>query len=96
MSLIDHAMSTVAWEHLGRVPCVTVQLDTRFMNSAQKHQFVKASAVVERATSSLVFTRAAISVDERDIATASAILKVLNISSDNRGKANEYPQAAPP
>ncbi|WP_436299589.1 PaaI family thioesterase [Variovorax paradoxus] len=96
MSLIDHAMSTVAWEHLGRVPCVTVQLDTRFMSSAQEHQFVKASAVVERATSSLVFTRGAISIDGRDIAAASAILKVLNISSDDRDKANEYQHAAPP
>jgi|UniRef100_UPI000D3A5A62 uncharacterized protein (TIGR00369 family) len=81
MSLIDHAMSTVAWEHLGKVACVTVQMDTRFMGAAQAQQFVEAHASVERATASLVFTRGAIRVDGQDIVTASAVLKVLRAPS---------------
>lgn len=77
MSLIDHAMSSVAWESIGRFPCVTVQMDTRFMSAAREHQFLTATAQVARATSTLVFVNGKISVDDEEILTASAVLKVL-------------------
>ncbi|KQW56573.1 PaaI family thioesterase [Variovorax sp. Root411] len=77
MSLIDHAMSSVAWESIGRIPCVTVQMDTRFMSAAREHQFLMATARVARATSTLVFTNGQISVDGEEILSASAVLKAL-------------------
>ena len=75
MSLIDHAMSTVAWEHVGRIACVTVQMDTRFLGAAKAGEFVVANASVEKATSSLVFTRGVLRVHGQDIVSASAVMK---------------------
>lgn len=76
-SLMDHALSAIAWEAVGRRACVTVQLDTQFLASARDGQLLEARGCVTRATSSLVFVQGRISVDGTDIVTASALLKVI-------------------
>lgn len=76
-SLIDHALSAIAWEALGRRACVTVQLDTHFLASAREGQLLEARGHVTRATASLVFVQGRISVGGADIVTASALLKVI-------------------
>lgn len=74
-TLIDHALSAIAWEALGRSACVTVQLDTQFLAAALDGHFLEARGQVLRATSSLVFMQGAISVAGSDVLVASAILK---------------------
>lgn len=81
-SLIDHAISAIAWEAIGRRACVTVQLDTQFISAAREGQFLQARGRVVRATSSLVFMQGSISVDDLEIVTASALMKI--IGSDER------------
>lgn len=75
-TLLDHALSAVAWEAMDRRPCVTVSLDTQFLSAARSGQFLEARGRVVRATFSLIFLQGTIQVSESDIATASAILKV--------------------
>lgn len=76
-SLLDHALSTIAWEALERRLCVTVQLDTQFLAAATAGQFVEVRAEVVQITSSLVFMQGRASIEGAVIATASAILKQL-------------------
>ncbi|MEF7617441.1 PaaI family thioesterase [Aquincola sp. MAHUQ-54] len=76
-SLMDHALSAIAWEAVGRRACLTVQLDTHFIASAREGQFLEARGRVVRATSSLVFMQGQVSVAGADVVTASAILKVV-------------------
>lgn len=76
-SLMDHALSSIAWEAVDRRACVTVQLDTQFIAAAFEGQFVEARGEVVQATSSLVFMRGSASVGGVDVVTASAILKLL-------------------
>ncbi len=79
-TLIDHALSAIAWEALERRPCVTVQLDTHFLSAAREGQFLEARGRVVRATSSLVFMQGCVSVAGTEIVIASAVLKVLEKS----------------
>jgi uncharacterized protein (TIGR00369 family) len=75
MTLMDHAMSTVAWEASGRVPCVTVQFDARFLAPVAQGHFVHVDACVVRQTSHLVFAQADMYADgETQVMTAQALL----------------------
>lgn len=76
-TLADHALSAIAWQASGRVPCVTVQLDTQFLAAAQAGQLLEARGRVLRATGSLVFLQGAISVAGEEVLSASAIVKRL-------------------
>jgi len=74
-SLMDHAVSAVAWEALGRQPCVTVQLDTQFLQAAREGQFLEARARVSRVAGSLVFMHGTICHAGEALCEGSAVLK---------------------
>ncbi|MBT9504929.1 MAG: PaaI family thioesterase [Burkholderiaceae bacterium] len=76
-TLIDHALSAIAWEALERRACVTVQLDTYFLAAAREAQFLEARGRVVKATSSLVFMQGQVSVAGLEVVSASAILKIV-------------------
>jgi uncharacterized protein (TIGR00369 family) len=75
-TLIDHALSIVAWEANDRRPCVTVALDLQFLAPARPGDLVVARGRIVRQTSSLVFMQGSLFVGSEEIATASAILKI--------------------
>ncbi len=76
-TLMDHALSAIAWEAVGRRPCVTVQLDTQFLCPVVPGAFLKATGNVVRATRSLVFMQGVLSVNDDVVLTGSAVLKVM-------------------
>ncbi len=84
-ALLDHALSSIAWEALERRPCVTVQLDTHFLSAARAGQFLEARGHVVRATSSLVFMQGNVSAEGVQIATACALLKVAGAPPRSEG-----------
>lgn len=75
-TLLDHALSAIAWEANARSPCVTVALDVQFIDAARVGDFVIARGRVLRQTGSLAFLQGELTVGVRLIATGSAILKV--------------------
>jgi uncharacterized protein (TIGR00369 family) len=75
-TLIDHALSIVAWEANDRRPCVTVALDLQFLAPARPGDLVVARGRIVRQTSSLVFMQGSLTVQGEEIVTASAILKI--------------------
>lgn len=77
VTLLDHAISTVAWEASGRLPCVTVQLSTQFLGAVAPGQFIEARAQVSRQTRSLLFLHGTLSVEGEAVLTAQAVLRVL-------------------
>lgn len=77
MTLIDHALSAIAWENAGRRPCVTIQIDVRFLTAVQPHTLVEARGRVVRRTATLSFTDGNLTVGAEIVAAASAILKIL-------------------
>lgn len=85
-SLLDHALSAIAWEAMDRQACVTVQLNTQFLSAAREGQFLEARGRVVHATSSLVFMQGHVSAAGNDIVAASALLKVLVRARNAAGK----------
>lgn len=77
MTLLDHAVSAVAWEAAGRVPCVTLQLDSQFLGAALAGQFAEVRVGIVRQTGSLVFARADLTAAGEPLMIAQAILKKL-------------------
>jgi uncharacterized protein (TIGR00369 family) len=77
-TLLDHVMSTVAWEACERKPCVTLQLDSQFLAAARAGQFIEASAVVEHRTAGTVFMRGRLEADGAAVMVGQAILKIVH------------------
>nr|WP_145549878.1 PaaI family thioesterase [Variovorax boronicumulans] len=76
-ALLDHALSAIAWQQLDRRPCVTVQLDMRFLAPASDGDFVVARGHLIQATGSLAFMRGTLTVDDRHVVDGSAVLRVV-------------------
>ncbi|HLT98295.1 MAG TPA: PaaI family thioesterase [Burkholderiaceae bacterium] len=76
-TLLDHAISTIAWERSGKQACVTVQLNTSFMKPARAGQLLAARAQLHHASGSMLFLDATLHADEVLVATAQAVMKRL-------------------
>lgn len=76
-TLVDHAISTIAWEAVDRLPCLTVQLDASFMGAVKPGQFVVATGRVVRKTASLIFLQGNATVDGTEVFICSAIMKLV-------------------
>lgn len=75
-TLMDHALSAIAWEAVERVPCVTLQLDSHFLSAARAGEFIEASCQVVHRTPSIVFLRGGLRVGEREVVAAQALMKI--------------------
>ena len=84
-TLVDHAIATVAWDSVGRKPCVTVTLDTQFIAAVRPGDIVEARAEVTGRTTSMVFVRGVVSVAGATVATANAVLKLLAAPTSTAG-----------
>lgn len=76
-ALFDHVVSAVAWEAVGRRPCVTVQLNTQFLSAAREGQFLEARGKVVRAASTLVFVEGTIESGETQLLRGSSVQKIV-------------------
>ena len=76
-TLLDHVISTVAWEACDRTPCVTLQLDSQFLAAVKAGQFIEASATVEHRTKGMVFMRGRVAADGVAVMVGQAILKLV-------------------
>ena len=82
VTLMDQAISMIAWSASGRKPCATIQLDTHFLAPAKAGDFIVARAEVTRQSATLVFLRGALIVRDREILTAQGLMKIVQRSSD--------------
>lgn len=82
LTLADHAMSAVAWQHSQRQPCVTVQLDSHFVAAGKEGDWVECEVQISHSTRSMVFARAELRARGQLLLSAQGILKVL-ASRDN-------------
>jgi uncharacterized protein (TIGR00369 family) len=77
-TLLDHVISTVAWEACDRAPCVTLQLDSQFLAAVKAGQFIEASAAVEHRTRGMVFMRGRVEADGVAVLVGQAILRIVS------------------
>jgi acyl-coenzyme A thioesterase PaaI-like protein len=77
MTLMDHAISSVAWEVSGRRPCVTLQMDCHFLAALVPGQFVEVRVDITHQTGNLVFSKGLMSSGGTPVLTAQAVLRKL-------------------
>jgi acyl-coenzyme A thioesterase PaaI-like protein len=76
-SLIDHALSAIAWEAVGRKPCMTVQADSQFLSAVEADNFIVAGGTETHRTRNLIFMRGQLKVKDRPVLSAQAIFKIV-------------------
>lgn len=82
VTLADNALGMTVWERIGRLPAVTMQLNTHFLASAEPGDFIEARAEILRRTRSVVFIRGVLSVGDRAVLAADGIWKILSTRGD--------------
>lgn len=75
-TLIDHALSLLAWEACERKPCVTLQSDSHFLATVNSNDFVVARGVEVRRTRNLIFMRGHLEVQDKPVLSAQAVFKI--------------------
>lgn len=78
VTLLDQAISMIAWAANAQQPCTTIHLDTHFVTPSVAGDFIVARAEVVRKTSSLIFLRGALSVDDSQVMYGQGIMKILH------------------
>lgn len=77
VTVADNALGLTVWEAAGRVPCVTVQLNTQFIAAVRAGEFLTARAEILRKAHSTVFVRGVLTVGDRTVAAADGVWKIL-------------------
>jgi len=77
MTFADRSSGMTARVVSGRPNLATVQMDTHFVDAAKIGEILQSKPRVVRATSSLIFVTAEVTVDNRCIAMANGVFKVL-------------------
>jgi uncharacterized protein (TIGR00369 family) len=77
VTLLDQAISMVAWAANEQQPCTTIHLDTHFVAPSVAGDFIVAHGEVARKTSSLIFLRGALTVNDKQIMYGQGIMKIL-------------------
>lgn len=73
----DTALGNAAWDAAGQKPCATVQLNVHFVGAVKLGEFARVDAEVVKATRTMVFLRGVMRVDDRTVATADGVWKIL-------------------
>lgn len=81
-SLLDQVIAITAWNAADRQPTVTVQMETRFLGIARAGDFLRIQPSIRQATRSLMFIDADITCEDRQIASASAVMKISKTSGE--------------
>jgi uncharacterized protein (TIGR00369 family) len=77
VTLLDQTISLVAWAANEQQPCTTIHLDTHFVAPSVAGDFIVARGEVVRKTSSLIFLRGELSVNDKQIMYGQGIMKIL-------------------
>jgi acyl-coenzyme A thioesterase PaaI-like protein len=75
--VFDTALGLAGREASGQLPSATVQLSLNFVDALRIHEFAIIRCEVVRATRSLIFVRGVMTAQDRVIATADGVWKIL-------------------
>jgi uncharacterized protein (TIGR00369 family) len=82
MSFADRAMGITAMGAADGAPCVTIQLEMKFLEAGRMGDWLTGHSFVVKRTGSMVFMRGEIRHGERLVATADGVWKILRRRPD--------------
>ena len=77
-SLIDAGAGTAAHKSADSGPCVTISLDLKFISAARLNDELIGKTKIQKKTKSMVFLTCELKSENKIIATASGVWKILN------------------
>jgi acyl-coenzyme A thioesterase PaaI-like protein len=84
-ALIDAGAGTAAHRTSGNAPCVTISLDLKFIGASKIGDEITGFTKILKKTSTLVFLFCELRCNDKIIASASGIWKILKIKPSNLG-----------
>jgi uncharacterized protein (TIGR00369 family) len=77
MSFADATLGTIAWNAVGRSPCVTLSMQTSFMKAGRLGDLVEVQPELVRKTKSVLFVRGTYLCKGEPLFTATSLWKIL-------------------
>ena len=84
-ALIDAGLGTSAHRSADNTPCVTISLDLKFIGASKLGDEIIGKAKILKKTKSLVFLFCELNCNNKIIASASGIWKILRVKSSDLG-----------
>ena len=77
-AFVDAGAGTAAHRSADQNPCVTISLEFKFISTVKLGQELVGKTKIQKKTKSMVFLTCALTVEDKIVATASGIWKILN------------------
>ena len=77
-ALVDAGAGTAAHRSADNCPCVTISLELKFISTVLLGQELIGTTKIQKKTKSMVFLTCKLTVEDKIVATASGIWKILN------------------
>jgi len=84
-ALIDAGAGTAAHRTSDNKPCVTVSLELKFISAVKLGQELIGKTKIQKKTKSMVFLTCELTVEEKIVATASGVWKILRLPGAGPG-----------
>ena len=79
-AVVDAGAGTAAYRAADRNPCVTISLDLKFISAVKLGQELIGTTKIQKKTKSMVFLTCEMKAEDKIVATASGIWKILKLS----------------
>jgi len=84
-AVVDAGSGTAAHRVAGNKPCVTISLELKFISTIQLGQELIGTTKIQKKTKSMVFLTCELTVENKIVATASGVWKILKLSGTGLG-----------
>ena len=84
-AFVDAGAGTAAHRSADQNPCVTISLDLKFISAVKLNQELVGKTKIQKRTKSMVFLTCELTVNDKIVATASGVWKILNKKIPGRG-----------
>ena len=84
-AIIDAGAGTAAHRSANNMPCVTISLDLKFISASSVGDEILGKTKIIKKTNTLIFLSCELFCDNKIVASASGVWKILKIKSSNLG-----------
>ena len=84
-ALVDAGAGTAAHRSAGNSPCVTISLELKFISPVKLGQDLLGKTKIQKKTKSMIFLTCELKAENKIVATASGVWKILKLSGAGPG-----------